>query len=86
MSCRISSPDWVGAQQAAGHDLGPLNPKLYVAADAFTDVTIGNNAVPATEFLGNVDDPGNVATPGYDLVSGPGSPDAARLRAELAHS
>lgn len=74
------------AQQAAGRDLGPLNPKLYKAADAFTDVTIGNNAVPATAFLGNVADPGDVATPGYDLVSGLGTPDAARLVADLTQS
>ena len=40
------------AQQAAGRHLGPLNPRLYRASDAFLDVTVGNNAIPATDFLG----------------------------------
>lgn len=65
------------AQQAAGRHLGPLNPRLYKAADTFLDVTIGNNAIPATSF--SPADPGNAATPGWDLVSGLGSPDAYRL-------
>jgi subtilase family serine protease len=69
------------AQQAAGRHLGPLNPKLYKAVDAFQDVTVGNNAAPATSF--SPADPGDAATPGYDLVSGWGSPDAGRLVAEL---
>src|SRR5262249_35355947 len=55
------------AQQAAGRHLGPLNPHLYRAADSFLDVTVGNNAIPATSF--SPADPGNAATPGWDLVS-----------------
>ncbi len=70
------------AQQAAGRHLGPLNPKLYHATDAFEDVTVGTNAVPATSF--SPADPGDAATPGYDLVSGWGSPDAGRLVAGLS--
>ena len=50
--------------------------------DAFHDVTVGNNAIPET-FLGAAD-LGDIATPGYDLVSGWGSPDAYRLVTELS--
>ena len=64
-------------------DLGPLNPKLHKATDAFQDVTVGNNAVPANSF--SPADPGEAATRGYDLVSGWGSPDAARLVDDLTH-
>lgn len=70
------------AQQAAHHHLGPLNPRLYHMTDAFTDVTVGNNAIPAS-VLGPAD-PGDPATPGYDLVSGWGSPDAYRLVSDLS--
>ena len=72
------------AQQAAGRHLGPLNPRLYRAADAFLDGTVGNNAIPAGDFLGNPADPGNAAGPGWDLVSGLGSPDAYRLVTNLS--
>lgn len=70
------------AQQAAGHDLAPLGPRLYHATDAFTDVTVGNNAIPDS-FLGP-GDPGDAATRGYDLVSGWGSPNAYRLVTDLS--
>jgi len=70
------------AQQTAGHDLAPLGPRLYHATNAFTDVTVGNNAIPDS-FLGP-GDPGDAATPGYDLVSGWGSPDAYRLVTDLS--
>jgi subtilase family serine protease len=71
------------AQQAAGHHLGPLNPRLYKAADTFQDITTGDNALPQTPF--SPADPGNAATPGYDLVSGLGSPNADRLINTLNH-
>ena len=70
------------AQRAAGRDLGPLNPKLYQAADVFIDVTVGDNAVSATDF--SPADPGDPASPGYDLVTGLGSPDAYKLVRDLA--
>ena len=54
-----------------GHALGDLNPLLYrVAAGAnspgFRDVSLGGNAV-------------DVSTPGYDLVTGLGSPNVDAL-------
>lgn len=57
-----------------GHALGDLNPLLYrVAAStpkAFHDITVGGSAVDA-------------AGPGYDLVTGLGSPDVAVLAGAL---
>jgi len=67
----------------------PVDTSLYCAADAFLDVTVGNNAILATDF--SPADPGNtaglgwdlVSGLGWDLVSGLGSPDAYRLVTEL---
>jgi subtilase family serine protease len=95
-SCGTSeaSPSFAGvvaiADQAAGHDLGLLNPKLYALGDGpfsgITDVTRGNNTVtfvqPSTNQTITVD--GYNAGPGYDLASGLGTPDGARLVAQLA--
>jgi kumamolisin len=58
-----------------GHSIGDINPLLYriargAAKPAFHDVTLGGNAV----FL---------AGPGYDPVTGLGSPNAANLAADL---
>jgi subtilase family serine protease len=81
------APQWAAiaalADEAAGHDLGLLNPQLYAiaanpkdyAAD-FHDVTVGDNA-----FFG----PGFPAGTGYDLPTGLGSPDVAHLIQDLAH-
>ena len=54
------SPQWAGiiaiANQRAGHPLGFLNPALYKignssdAADAFNDITVGNNAQPRAAY------------------------------------
>jgi subtilase family serine protease len=82
-----SAPQWAGlvaiADQIAGHGLGLINPKLYSIADGpnygsdFYDVTTGNNqANPAV--------PGYPATPGWDPVTGLGTPDAAHLVPDLA--
>jgi kumamolisin len=54
-----------------GHALGDLNTQLYRIASgamlpAFHDVTLGGNAV-------------DTAAPGYDLVSGLGTPDVDNL-------
>jgi subtilase family serine protease len=79
----LSSPEWAGlvaiADQIAGRDLGLLNPALYrVASDPgsyasdYYDVTAGNNQA-------DPDVPGYPATPGWDPVTGLGTPDAARL-------
>jgi subtilase family serine protease len=80
-----STPFWAGvialADQYAGHDLGFVNPALYLIArspryhQAFHDITSGNNTVkfPPKTFTGYH------AGPGWDPVTGLGSPDAQVL-------
>jgi subtilase family serine protease len=79
------APQWAAitaiVNQANGSSQGYLNPALYAIAgnpanyaQAFHDVTIGNNA-----FFG----PGFAARPGYDLPTGLGSPNVAGLIATL---
>jgi subtilase family serine protease len=78
------------ADQAARHDLGWLNPRLYALGDSpfspINDITLGNNTVtwvqPSTNQTITVQ--GYNATRGYDLASGLGTPDGARLVAALA--
>lgn len=78
------------ADQAARHDLGWLNPRLYALGDGpfspIDDITLGNNTVtwvqPSTNQTITVQ--GYNATRGYDLASGLGSPDGTRLVAALA--
>ena len=78
------------ADQAARHDLGLLNPRLYALGDGpfsgIDDITQGNNTVtfvqPSTGATITV--PGYDAGPGYDLASGLGTPDGAMLVARLA--
>jgi subtilase family serine protease len=75
------SPSWAGIvadlNQFAGHPLGFLNPKLYTLGrrgriyDFFHDVTTGNNSIAGV--------PGYSATPGWDLVTGFGTPDLTRI-------
>jgi subtilase family serine protease len=79
------APAWAGivadANQAAGHALGDINPKLYAiasnsskyAAD-FHDVTVGDNAFQGAGFS---------AKTGYDYPTGLGSPDVAHLIPDL---
>ena len=73
----VGSPSWAGAMalidQAAGHDLGLITPSLYTIlnnpteyAKAFHDVTVGDI------------DPIQ-AGPGWDPVTGMGTPDIAAL-------
>jgi subtilase family serine protease len=81
------SPQWAGivamADQAAGRDLGFINPSLYkIAADPakyaadFYDVTVGNNQTdPSVQ--------GYSATTGWDPVTGLGTPNAANLVPDL---
>ena len=82
-----SSPQWAGlvaiADQIAGHGLGQINPTLYALASGpnystyFYDVINGNNqADPAVT--------GFPATPGWDPVTGLGTPNAATLVPALA--
>ena len=83
-----SSPQFAGlvaiADQIAGHGLGLINPTLYklgsnpadYAAD-FYDVTTGNNQADPSV-------PGYPASPGWDPVTGLGTPNAANLVPALA--
>jgi subtilase family serine protease len=80
------SPQWAAigalADHQAGHRLGALNPALYAVgtgpsrADAFHDVTSGNNAWQG---------PGLDAKAGYDHPTGLGSPNVANLVGQLIH-
>ena len=81
------SPQWAGiaamADHAAGRDLGLLNPGLYaVAADPakyaadYHDVTVGNNQADPSI-------PGYTDSPGWDAVTGLGTPDVANLIPDL---
>jgi subtilase family serine protease len=84
----LSAPQWAGlvaiAAQIHGGGLGLINPALYTlasnpatyAAD-FHDVTVGNNQADPTV-------PGFSNSPGWDPVTGLGTPDAARLLPDLA--
>ena len=74
-----SSPELAGivalADEAAGHDLGFINPALYRMANKpathatdFFDVTVGNNQQPGSTT------PGFNAGPGWDAVTGLGTP------------
>jgi subtilase family serine protease len=83
----LSCPQWAGivalADQVSGSDLGLINPALYaIGADAgryandFYDVTVGNNTTDP-----NVT--GYPATPGWDPITGLGTPNAANLVPDL---
>jgi subtilase family serine protease len=81
------SPQWAGlaadADQMAGHDLGSINDDLYKLAHssragAFHDVTSGTNRVA------EVGGQGYDAGPGWDAVTGLGTPNAAELLPALA--
>jgi subtilase family serine protease len=72
------SPQWAGlvalANQSAGHSLGFLNPTLYAIgrgsshSSAFHDITVGDNNWPGVA--------GFSAGPGWDAVTGLGTPKA----------
>lgn len=80
-----SAPLWAGigaiANQMAGHPLGFINPGLYkiaassAYAQAFHDITAGNNSVDD----GKVKVKGYSAVPGWDPITGLGTPNAAVL-------
>jgi subtilase family serine protease len=81
------SPQWAGiiadANQLAGHPLGFLNPKLYAIGASgeqsqfFHDITYGSNADDGPTV------PGYLATPGWDLTTGWGTPNLGKLVSEL---
>ncbi len=85
----LSCPQWAAmvamADQVKGSGLGLINPTLYaIGADPtkysndFYDVTVGNNTVPGSGV------PGYPATPGWDPITGLGTPNAANLVYDLA--
>ena len=83
----LSAPQWAGligiAAQIRGGGLGLINDELYelandpsrYAAD-FYDITVGNNQADPSI-------PGYNNTPGWDPVTGLGTPNAARLLPDL---
>jgi subtilase family serine protease len=84
----LSCPQWAAlvaiAAQIRGHGLGQINPALYqLAADPatyaadFYDVTVGNNQADPSV-------PGYANGPGWDPVTGLGTPNAANLVPDLA--
>jgi subtilase family serine protease len=83
------SPLWAGlaaiANQMAGHPLGFLNPALYKIAAGpnyardFHDVTNGNNSYDQD----GVSVPGYDAVPGWDPITGLGTPNAQYLLPDL---
>jgi subtilase family serine protease len=83
----LSTPQWAGivaiADQLKGHGLGLINNALYALANGptyaadFYDVTTGNNGANAPDV------PGYSATPGWDPVTGLGTPNAANLVPDL---
>lgn len=91
----VGAPAWAGvvalANQYAGHRLGFLNPSLYKIAKSkaysrsFNDVTTGNNTVSNYDRFGNpIIVPGYSAGPGWDAVTGVGTPKASGLIPALA--
>jgi subtilase family serine protease len=85
-----ATPFWAGlialADQEAGHPLGCVNPAIYRIArgplhhEAFHDITTGNN----TATYNGVTITGYQAGPGWDPVTGWGTPDAQVLIPLLA--
>ena len=86
-----AAPFWAGlialADQEAGHPLGFVNPAIYQIArgplshKAFHDITTGDNTV----VVNGVTITGYQAGPGWDPVTGWGTPDAQVLIPLLAH-
>jgi subtilase family serine protease len=87
-----ATPEFAGivavADQYAGRRLGLINPALYelnwLHAPGIVDVTRGGNTVSFPVAKGLFTLHGYRARPGYDLVTGLGTVDAARLAPELA--
>jgi subtilase family serine protease len=88
-----AAPFWAGlialADQEAGHPLGFVNPAIYQIArgpqyhQAFHDISTGNNTTVLTSPQATVT--GYQAGPGWDPVTGWGTPDAQVLIPLLAH-
>jgi subtilase family serine protease len=76
------------ADQVAGHPLGLINPAIYemskAGAQGIVDVRSGSNTATFSQGGTSVTVPGFTAGPGYDLVTGAGTIDAATFVPELA--
>jgi subtilase family serine protease len=80
-----SAPLWASliaiANQMAGHPLGFINPGLYKLSSSasygqdFHDITVGNNSFGSVQ--------GYDAVPGWDAITGLGSPNAVKLLPDL---
>jgi subtilase family serine protease len=86
-----ASPTFAGivavADQVAGHDLGDLNPALYKLGSGsagLPDITRGNNTVSFVQGGTSHTVKGYTAVKGYDLSSGLGTVNGAKLVAALA--
>ncbi len=89
-----AAPLWAGivalADQEAGHPLGFINPAIYRIAggpryhQAFHDVTNGDNTMTVASSSGPLTINGYRAGPGWDPVTGWGTPDASVLVPLLA--
>jgi subtilase family serine protease len=89
-----ATPEFAGivaiADQYAHKRLGLINPALYRLeqeyAPGLVDVTKGSNTVSFTQGGRTITIKGYRARPGYDLVTGVGTIDAARFVPELART
>jgi subtilase family serine protease len=86
-----ASPTFAGivaiADEVAGHDLGDINTALYTLGSGsagLPDITAGNNTVSFTQGGKSYTVKGYTAVKGYDLASGLGTVDGAKLVAALA--
>ncbi len=85
-----STPFWAAivaiANQMAGHPLGFINPGIYKLAQQkpqdFRDITVGSNSVNN----GTVQVQGFQAAPGWDAVTGWGSPQASQFIPDLINA
>jgi subtilase family serine protease len=85
-------PEFAGilaiADQYAGRDLGLINPTLYrleaKRAPGIVDITQGDNTVSFPQGGKTITVKGYSAKPGYDLVTGVGTIDAALFVPELS--
>jgi subtilase family serine protease len=78
------------ADQAAGHDLGLLNPALYTLAEAgapgIVPISTGDNTVSFEQGGKDYTVKGYVADGGYTMATGVGTANGAALVSELAGS
>jgi subtilase family serine protease len=93
----VGAPAWAGLvalfNQSAGKRLGFLNPGIYRILQSesysktFHDITTGNNSVTGFDITGNpVPIAGYDAGPGWDAVTGVGTPEVSDLASLLKQS